>query len=194
MLFRSDTMVDPQVIADLVHRAEMSRPEEIVFAPLLYFVNHPDRRCANWWTDGWRLPVQLEADWQLRHPYNNGKTVDGVCTAAALFKASAFTELGYFDKRLFFGLEDTEWFLRARQKGYEIKVVPVEGKVLHKAHQSLGGAEKGVLSPQRIYYVLRNMVLMMTLYSHPHRLRPIKLVKLGMHIGLYFVGTLRSMD
>ncbi|MDH3672675.1 MAG: glycosyltransferase family 2 protein, partial [Gammaproteobacteria bacterium] len=190
----NDTEVDPQVMADLVRWAETSRPEEVVFAPLLYFANHPDRRWANWWTDGWRLPVQLEADWELRDPYNNGKTVDGVSTAAALFKASAFTELGHFDNRLFFGLEDTEWFVRARQEAYEIKLVPVEGKVLHNAHQSLGGAEKGVLSPQRIYYVLRNMVLMMTLYSRPRRLRPIKLVKLGMHIGLYSLRTLRSMD
>ncbi len=190
----NDTSVDPQVIADLVFRAETSRPEELVFAPLIYFAQDPQRRWASWWTSGWRFPLQMGADWELYDAYNNGKTVDGVATAAALFKANAFIELGYFDDRLFFTHEDTEWFQRARHKGYEIKVVPVEGKVLHDCHQSLGGAEKGIFAPLRVYYALRNMVLMMTLYSHPGRFRPIQFIKLGGHICLYSLWTLRSMD
>lgn len=139
----NDTSVDPQVIADLVLRAEASRPEELVFAPLIYFAQDPQRRWASWWTSGWRFPLQMGADWELYDAYNNGKTVDGVATAAALFKTNAFIELGYFDDRLFFTHEDTEWFQRARHKGYAIKIVPVEGKVLHDCHQSMGGAEKG---------------------------------------------------
>jgi len=190
----NDTIVDSQVIADLVHRAETSRPEELVFAPILYFAQDPERRWASWWTDGWRFPAQIEADWGLRDAYNNGETVDGVATAAALFKTTAFNELGYFDDRLFFSHEDTEWYQRARNKGYEIKLVPVEGKVLHDCHQSLGGTEKGILSPLRIYYFSRNMVLMLTLYSHPGRFRPIRFIKLAAHICLYSLRTLCTMD
>ena len=190
----NDTTVDPQVIADLVQRAESSRPEELVFAPLLYFAQEPERLWTSWWTDGWRLPGQMQADWRLRDPYNNRKTVDGVATAAALIKTKAFIELGYFDDRLFFLYEDVEWFQRVRRKGYEIKLVPVEGKVLHHCHQSLGGTEMGNMSPLRIYYQLRNMVLMMTLYSHPGRLSPVQFIKLGRHIGLNSLRTIRSMD
>ena len=181
----NDVTVDPQVIADLVQRAETSRPEELVFAPLLHFAQEPERLWTSWWTDGWRFPAQMEADWGLRDLYNNRKSVDGVATAAALIKTEALIELGYFDERLFFGYEDVEWFQRVRRKGYEVKLVPVEGKVLHDCHQSLGGSEQGILSPLRIYYLLRNMVLMMTLYSHPGRLRPVQFVKLGRHICLY---------
>jgi len=190
----NDTTVDPQVIADLVQRAETSRPEELVFAPLLHFAQEPERLWTSWWTDGWRFPGQMEADWGLRDLYNNRKTVDGVATAAALIKTKAFIELGYFDDRLFFGYEDVEWFQRVRRNGYEIKLVTVEGKVLHDCHQSLGGADKGIMSPLRIYYLLRNMVLLMTLYSHPGRLKPVQFIKLGRHIGLYSLRTLRTMD
>jgi len=190
----NDTTVDRQVIEDLVLRAETSRPEEWVFAPLLHFAQEPERLWTSWWTDGWRFPAQMEADWGLRDLYNNHKSVDGVATAAALIKTEAFIELGYFDERLFFGYEDVEWFQRVRRRGYEIKLVRVEGKVLHDCHQSLGGSKKGILSPMRIYYLLRNMVLMMTLYSHPARLRPIQFVKLGRHICLYSLRTLRTMN
>lgn len=190
----NDTVVGPQVIADLVHEAKKSKPEEIVFAPLLHFAHKPERRQANWWTNGCRLPVQLEADWRICDPFNNGKTVDGVSTAAALIKSMAFNEIGYFDDRLFFGLEDTEWFLRARTRNYEIKIVPVKGKVLHDAHQSLGGSEKGVFAAQRVYYVLRNMILMMTMFSNRLQLRPFNFFKLGMHILRYSVWTLFSLN
>ncbi|MGB5679382.1 MAG: glycosyltransferase [Gammaproteobacteria bacterium] len=186
----NDTIVEPQVIEDLVQRAERSSPEEMVFAPLLYFAGDPGRQWANWWTDGWRFPVQMEADWRLRDCYNDSKTVDGVATAAALIKTKAFRELSYFDERLFFGYEDLEWFQRVRRKGYEIKLVQVRGKVLHDCHQSLGGGEKGGLSPARIYYILRNMVLLMVLYSDPARLKPVQFVKLGRHICLYSLRTL----
>ena len=78
----NDTTVDRQVIEDLVLRAETSRPEEWVFAPLLHFAQEPERLWTSWWTDGWRFPAQMEADWGLRDLYNNHKSVDGVATAA----------------------------------------------------------------------------------------------------------------
>ena len=190
----NDTTVEPQVIEDLVQRAAISSHEEMVFAPLVYFAGEPERRWANWWADGWRFPVQMEADWRLRDCYSDRKTVDGVATAAALIKTKAFRELGYFDERLFFGYEDVEWFQRVRRKGYEIKLVEVRGKVLHDCHQSLGGSEKGILSPARIYYILRNMVLLMTLYSDTTRFRPIQFIKLGRHILLYSLRTLFSLN
>ena len=190
----NDTIVDPQVIAELVHRAEASSPEELVFAPLLYFSEDPERRWTSWWTNGWRLPGQMEADWGARDQYNNGRTVDGVATAAALFKSSAFLEFGYFDDRLFFSHEDYEWFQRVRLKGYEIKLVPVKGKVLHDCHQSLGGAKEGIFSPLRIYYYLRNSLLMMTLFSYPGRLRPLQFLKLARYICLFSLRTIGSMD
>ena len=190
----NDTTVEPQVIEDLIQRAAISSPEEMVFAPLMYFAGDPEHQCANWWTDGWRFPVQMEADWGLRDCYNDSKTVDGVVTAAALIKTKAFREFGYFDERLFFGYEDVEWFQRVRRKGYEIKLVQVRGKVLHDCHQSLGGGEKGILSPARIYYILRNMVLLMTLYSDPARLKPIQFIKLGRHICIYSLRTLFSLN
>jgi GT2 family glycosyltransferase len=190
----NDTMVDPDVIAGLVQHAQTSRPEQVVFAPPLWFADNSRRRQANWWLDGWRLPVQLEADWRLADPYNKGKTVDGIATAAALFKSDAFDELGYFEERLFFGLEDTEWFRRARAKGYEILVVPVQGKVLHDCHQSLGGSDKGIFAAARVYYVLRNMVLMMTLFRTSHRLRLFDFIKLALHVARYGIQTLISAN
>lgn len=190
----NDTTVDPDVIADLVQHAEVSRPEQAVFAPLLWFADNFRRRQANWWLNGWRLPVQFEADWSLVDPYNNGRTVDGTATAAALIKSAVFDELGYFDERLFFGLEDTEWFARARNKGYEILIVPVQGKVLHDSHQSLGGSDRGIFAAARVHYVLRNIVLMMTLFRGSHQLRLFDFIKLAGHVARYGAHTLVTFN
>ncbi len=53
---------------------------------------------------------------------------------AALFRKSVFKKVGIFDEKLRFG-EDTDWFMRAREKNIGIKVFQ-EISLLHRFHES----------------------------------------------------------
>lgn len=92
---------------------------------------------------------------------------DFLISSGSLFALSVFDEVGYMDESLFIDHVDTEWFLRARAKGYQtfgVCSAQMEHDLGQKTHRlKLGRRERNV--PQhnafRYYYIFRNS---MTLY------------------------------
>lgn len=70
--------------------------------------------------------------WSLRRSGDNmvlAETLNGVCV---LFRTDALRATGYFDERLFAYIEDHDWSLRARAKGWLSAYLPVDAIVHHQ--------------------------------------------------------------
>jgi len=79
---------------------------------------------------------------------------DRACGGAMFVAREVSGRVGLFDDDLFAYAEDTDWSLRARQKGLHCLVVP-ESVVRHAVSGSSGGES----SPTSIYYSLRNSLV-----------------------------------
>jgi GT2 family glycosyltransferase len=66
---------------------------------------------------------------------------------------AALSDMGAFDDDFFAYLEDVDWCLRARQKGYKVMFCP-DARVRHR-----GSASTGWNSPQINYFYGRNSIL-----------------------------------
>jgi GT2 family glycosyltransferase len=74
------------------------------------------------------------------------------CAAAAMYKRSAFVEVGGFDERYFAYLEDLDLAFRLRLAGHRCLYVP-ESTVLH-----VGSSSTGRTSDFTVFHAQRNMV------------------------------------
>jgi GT2 family glycosyltransferase len=82
------------------------------------------------------------------------RDVDGVNGCAMLIAREVFERIGLFTEEYFFGFEDLDFCLRARQAG--LRTACVGGAVvLHEGSASIGRA-----SPRRLYFATRNHLLL----------------------------------
>jgi rhamnosyltransferase len=94
---------------------------------------------------------------------------DFLISSGCLISLKAMFEIGFMDESLFIDHVDTEWFLRAKTKGYEAFGV-CNAVMEHKLGDYLFNFWFGkkrtlpVHSPLRLYYVFRNSIL---LYKRP---------------------------
>ena len=91
---------------------------------------------------------------------------DFLISSGSLIAVSTLSELGDMDETLFIDHVDTEWFLRARSKGFKAFGVPA-AKMRHglgeQSHAiNLLGRERNVPQhkPFRYYYIFRNSILL----------------------------------
>lgn len=95
---------------------------------------------------------------------------DFLISSGSLISLEAFTEIGVMDEALFIDHVDTEWFLRARAKGFQAFGVCDAmmqhglGETTHQIHfgGAQGGRQRNVPQhkPFRYYYIFRNSVLL----------------------------------
>lgn len=91
---------------------------------------------------------------------------DFLISSGSLISTQALDQIGSMDETLFIDHVDTEWFLRARAKGYQAFGVPAAkmehglGEVTHVVN--LSGRQRNVPQhkPFRYYYIFRNSVLL----------------------------------
>ena len=88
--------------------------------------------------------------------------VESLSGAVWLLSAAALDAVGGLEEGYFFGFEDIDWCLRARQAGFEVAVV-CSARAHHAGRRSLVLA-----SPDRIYYAVRNH-LRMAERMHPRQ-------------------------
>lgn len=100
---------------------------------------------------------------------DNGETVecvhaDFLISSGSLISLKALQEIGLMDQDLFIDHVDTEWFLRAKSKGYKAFGVcssTMQHGLGEQNHQfSLGGRQRNVPQhkPFRYYYMFRNSI------------------------------------
>ena len=156
LLLNNDTVVDSQLIGNLI-KASRTYNDEGIFSAKIYFYSEPDKL----WYFGAKW---VEGISHFVHDYygyidngvdfNSIVETDYACGCAMFLKTEIFNKIGLFDERFFLTFEETDFCYRAKQQGIKSYVVP-DAKVWHKVSQSFGG--KGSLL--YAYYLARNRLL-----------------------------------
>jgi GT2 family glycosyltransferase len=154
LTLNNDTTVDRRLFDELLAVAR-SAPDVGSVAALQLFASDPsviysaglvvDRRGQN-------------ADRRMGEPVRRGEAepveVFGACGAAALYRRSMLEELGGFDERFHFGLEDADVAWRARMRGWRCLYAPAA-----IVYHDLGGTVPHG-SPLRLHQAGRNRLLL----------------------------------
>lgn len=135
---------DGLFFTELLHDAKKRRLDAV--SPILI---NPDGRIENY---GYRvLPygrVELVTDQEDRR-------IDGLTAACLLIKTETFRKLGGFDKKFFAYLEDVDFFLRFKKKGYRMSMSRVEVKHNHMTTSRTMGnfkARQDMVNWWRLYF------------------------------------------
>lgn len=154
MLLNNDTVVDPQVVTDLISVAE-SDPAAGIVTPKIYYYDDPQRI----WCAGASVDVRNGSTTRLQaeeidldkevEPYE----VDFASGCAMCLKRAVIEKIGVMDPRFFIYYDETDWCVRAHSAGWKVLYVP-SGRIWHKV-----SAAMGTTSPATDYYMNRNLLL-----------------------------------
>lgn len=148
-LLNNDTIVDPQIITELLAAAKMNNGNGI-YGSRIYYYYEPDRiwySGANW----------NDQQCHFSHVIDDVPGVvetDYACGCAMFVSSSTLETIGLMDPDFFLTYEETDWCFRALRSGVKSYCVPT-AKVWHKISTSFGGST----SPLMIYYLSRNLLL-----------------------------------
>jgi GT2 family glycosyltransferase len=148
LLMNNDTEVDPDAVASLVEAAR-EHPRAAFVGPMIYYHDRPDVIWSaggriSYWTGDVRHVGIRERD---RGQYDGVRDVDYVTACAVLVAVKPLGEIGMMDASYFMYNEDTDWCVRAAERGYAVLVAP-RAKVWHKVSMSSGGG----LTSYKIYH------------------------------------------
>lgn len=150
----------------------MERPENrdigIVGIQLLDENGHVSKTCARFPTPGQFFAKMLGLDrlfpnifhshFMVEWDHMNSREIDHVIGAFFLVRRSIFEELNGFDERFFVYLEDLDFSLRARERGWKTFYL-ADAQAYHK-----GGGTSEQVKAKRLFYSLRSRIL----YSYKH--------------------------
>lgn len=162
-LLNSDAVVLDDTIA-MLERALLAHPQIGVVGPMVLEQSDPDRVQS--------LGIRYaRASGRMRHEgygsprpaasSDEPRTVDGVSGCAMLIRRDVFDALGGFAEEYFFGFEDLDFCLRAREAGFQSACV-ASAQVLHHGSLSIGRG-----SAARAYFATRNHLLLASRTSRP---------------------------
>jgi GT2 family glycosyltransferase len=161
LVLNNDTTVHPRFLAELL--AVAAREERAGFvSPKIYFMTPPDlvwfagARYFLWCGYG-RMSGYRVMD---RGQFERVREIDRPAGCAVLVSRALCEEVGLMDPSLFLYMEEVEWMLRARGKGFRAYLAP-KAKVWHKVSASLGGEG----SPDALYYGIRNTLYALRAHS-----------------------------
>lgn len=153
-VLNNDTVVSPMAVAVLADRARRG----FAVSPVVRYMTAPTRV----WFEGGIVDADTGLARHLQpheverhHPVVDGmrttETLAGCCVTAS---AETWRTVGMFDERYFLIFEDSDWSLRARQRGVEL-IVAEDVSILHAVSASFTGAHSYV----GLYYYTRNGLL-----------------------------------
>jgi hypothetical protein len=152
-LLNNDTIVDPQCLSVMTQSADADDRVGMVGSKI-YYQHAPE---TIWYAGG---VVDLDKGGMTRHIDQDKKDqqVDeracetGYITGCSLLARRAMIEeIGLLEEKYFLYLEDADWSLKARQKGWRLLYQPAA----HLWHKEGSQTEK-IYSERFIYYYLRN--------------------------------------
>lgn len=158
LLLNNDTEIEADAIERLMRCGQDT--QSIVVPKILY----ADRRDVIWCAGGTFSPVIRKAVQNGLNQKDNGQfDVSGECQfangCALLLSRNIVERVGFLDERFFLYYEDTEYSMRAAEKGVAIRYL-ADAVVYHKVNGSTGGNEK----PANAYYITRNWLLCNSLH------------------------------
>lgn len=146
-LLNNDTVFPDGEVANWINAIRTAPP--CLLHPLIHYWDHPEVAQINPLGQVNGQPNHLGKSWHgritMEHAY-------GACLA---IPREIFESVGFLDERLFLQLEETDFHRRSMEKGYHAVCDPTV-KILHKESRSFGG----VRSPIKIYYTIRNSLLL----------------------------------
>ena len=90
---------------------------------------------------------------------DQSRQVDFITGCAMMVRSEVFLDIGLFDEDFEIYAEDLDLCLRARERGYEIWLVP-QAMAEHKVSLSTGVVGSNLMTPYRSYYYGRNMLML----------------------------------
>jgi len=130
-LLNNDTVVDKNVIAELVRVAESDKTVGIA-GPKMYFY---DRKNVFWFAGGFMQKhygtLHRGYNEEDHEQYDKIEDVDLISGCALLIKRGVVEKIGLLDEEFFLYYEDADWCLRAKKAGYRVVYVP-GAKIWHK--------------------------------------------------------------
>ena len=121
-LLNNDTVVDINILHNLIKLAETDLEIGLVGAKIFYF-DFPDKI---WFAGGkmdWirGLSVNLGAEQKDDSKYDQMMETDFISGCAFLIKRNVIEKIGLLDKRYFIYFEEIDWCIRAKKAGYKIE-------------------------------------------------------------------------
>ncbi len=175
LILNNDTVVEENLIVDLVDAAEKNKKAGIL-SPKIYFSKgfeyHKDWYKENelgkviWYAGGimdWKnvMGSNYGVDDVDIGQYQNVTQIDFATGACMFIRREVFEKVGYFDEKYFLYLEDADFSVRARKAGWAVILVP-NAFLWHKVSQS-----SGIGSDLNDYYITRNRLLFGLRYAPP---------------------------
>ncbi|MFA5088831.1 MAG: glycosyltransferase family 2 protein [Candidatus Omnitrophota bacterium] len=170
LILNNDTIVDPAFLDPLIDFS--AKHSKTILSSAIYLYNSD--QIENY---GGKLLGGLGLGQRIK---KQSSTDPDYLSGACLFaKAEYFKDIGLFDKDYFAYFEDADWCLRARRKGYGLKII-YESKIWHK-HSASTKIGRG-WGPAKSYYMARNSILF-----GKKNLKGIR--KWGWFLGYFFLGS-----
>ncbi|MFL7892995.1 MAG: glycosyltransferase family 2 protein [Anaerolineales bacterium] len=156
MILNNDTLVEPEMLAELVALAESNQQIGMI-GPMMYCFQPSDTIFA----------LGSFVDWHRGETINRGmfqpsknlegnlkaEKVDFITGCGVLVSRKLLEEVGALDPIYYLNFEDADWGVRAQRQGFEIWYTP-KAILWHKVSATLGQA-----SPKNTYYMTRNALL-----------------------------------
>lgn len=153
LLLNNDTEIEPYTIERMV---DSQRKTEAIVVPKILYADRP----GIIWYAGGEFSHILKKQRQLgkNRPDNAKFQISRYCGFAngccLLLTKEIINKMGFLDERFFLYGEDTEYSLRATERGIAIWYC-AEAVVYHKVN----GSSKGNQNPDNAYYITRNSLL-----------------------------------
>lgn len=157
LLLNNDTIVDTQMLWELIH-ATKQYPEGGIFGAKIYYYKEREKI---WFAGAEWLPkravFQHIGIGTIDDNTNQEviKETAYICGCALLIKSEVVKKIGTLEPEYFLMWEETDWCYRAKRAGYKCFVVP-NAKVWHKISSSFAGGDK---APHYQYFWWRNRML-----------------------------------
>jgi GT2 family glycosyltransferase len=162
-VLNEDTILAEDCLATLVSIGESDARIGIV-GPMVYHHDEPEviQSAGGALSRHWESQ-HIAQNEQDRGQFTQPHPVDWISGCAILVRRAVIEQAGALDERFFYYWEETEWCLRARERGWRIVHAP-QAKLWHK------GVQRDYRpKPSVTYYSTRNRLLMLMKHRAPLR-------------------------
>lgn len=155
LLLNNDTYICDNMIAELAD-AQKRYGGDCITVPKICYYDQPNIiwSAGGGFTRIVKKPVNYGENQLDTELFAQEKQCENGTGCCLLIPRSVIEKIGFLDEAFFLYYEDTEFFLRAGEKGVKIYYIPT-AKMYHKVN----GSTKGNENPACIYYITRNWLI-----------------------------------
>lgn len=164
----NDTLLEPDCVTILVNALETD-PRIGVIGPMVYTWDEGRIiSSAGGAIDWWHADSINVGAGESDHGQYPARCVDFINGCGLMITREAIERVGWLDERYFMYWEETDWCLRVRRAGFEVRFEPA-ALIWHKAP-----IRSDNLRPVSLYYMTRNRLLFFATHA-PLQLKPVAL-------------------